>query len=103
MKKIKRRRTTSEIRKTEILEAATQLALKFGYHKITRDRIAKTAKTSSALISHYFKSMDNLRQSLMQRAIETENCTIIAQGLTVGDKQALKISKDLKQKVLAFL
>ena len=98
-----RRRENLSVRREEILNAAIVLAAKIGYNRITRELVATCAGTSCALVTHYFTNMENLKQDVMRAAIEREIYLIIAQGLSLGEPQTKTITKELKEKVLAFL
>ena len=99
MKRINDRR----VREKQILDAALSLSVKIGYSCITRDAVAEIAGVSSALIANYFPRMYHLKQAIMQTAIKQEVLEVIAQGLSIRDPMALKISNELKVKVLSLL
>lgn len=86
-------------RREMILNAAIQLSLKIGYKSITRDKVAKIAKVSSALIAHYFPRMRHLRQAVIKAAISQNILQILAQGLILGDSDILKVPDVLKHKI----
>lgn len=98
-----RRRENLSVRKEEILNAAIMLAAKIGYNRITREHVASCAGTSCALVTHYFGNMQQLKQDVLKAAIRREIYLIIAQGLSLGEPLTKTISKELKDKVLAFL
>jgi AcrR family transcriptional regulator len=91
------KRLTPKLRKTKIVEAATAVAIHKGYCSLTRAQVAKKAKVSETLISHYFKNIKLLKQTVLKEAIKSGNCTIILQGLTVSDPLTKKISPELKR------
>lgn len=98
-----RRREEPETRRKEILNAAIVLSLENGYQNITRESVAASAHTSCALVTWYFQTMDNLKSEVMAQAIEKHIVPIVAQGLSMGDSQALNIGMLLKEKVLNHL
>lgn len=74
-----------------ILDAATRLAERHGYLKIKQREVAQSAGCAKGLVTHYFKSMDGLRDELMRHAIEENNLTIIAQGLANNHPRARRV------------
>ena len=97
-----RRREKPTVRKEQILHAAIELASKVGYQVILRDEIAAIIGASPALISFHFATMEQLRSEVMRAAIEREILPIIAQGLSIGDKQTQNLKPELRQKVISF-
>lgn len=87
----------------QILKAALELAKRRGYNCITRDEIAERAGVPSSLIAYHCGTMDNLRRDLMREAIRTECLPVIAQGLAVRDRHALKAPEDLRRRALQSL
>lgn len=91
-------------RKYQILNAALVLAEKpGGFSKLTREFIAKEIGCADGLISKYFGTMTAFRRTIIRSAILTENLSIIAQGLAIGDAHAQKANKNLKARALATL
>lgn len=97
-----RRENDPTIRREEILSAAVELANKIGYQNITRDAVANIAGISSGLIALYFNTMAQLKKAVMKTAIDKQILPIIAQGLSLGDTQAQRVSSDLKKRVTQF-
>jgi len=93
----------SEIRKEAILESALAMAAKHGYHQMTRQQIAEHAKVSPALVSHYLGTMDAMRRDVMRHAVRCGNLAVIAQGLALRDRHALKASAELQRAAGASL
>lgn len=96
-------RLAPDIREEQILYAALNLAVEVGYSKITREGIAARASISPALVSVRLGTMDSLRRKLMRYAIRMRCLKVIAQGLAVGDRHALKAPTPLKLEALAAL
>ena len=91
-------------RKYQILNAAIAIASQSGgFSKLTREAVAKEAKCAEGLISKYFGTMVNFKRTIVRTAILTNNLSIIAQGLAVGDMHAQKAPKSLKSRALATL
>lgn len=98
-----RTREHPQHRRSQVLDAAIELAITGGYQTITREKVAETANISEALVNWYFTTMDQLKELVVQTAIQREILPIIAQGISVGDKHTSTISKELRQKVITFL
>ena len=97
------KRLNPKDRKAEILHAALLVAELKGYSHIQRSDVATAAGVSPARVSQLFNTMVQLRRAVMRHAIKTRHHKIIAQGLAVGDKQALKAPQELKQAAVATM
>lgn len=97
------KRIDPDERREQILIAAIELSKRVGYHSITRDGVAQELGISHGLINNYFDTIEYLKKEVMRESILKEVLEIIAQGFGMGDEQALKINKELKDKVLQFL
>jgi AcrR family transcriptional regulator len=90
-------------RKVELLSIAIDLSKEIGYSHITRDGVAKRAGVSYGLVTHYFQSIENLKNLVMEQAISEEIVEIIAQGMVLKDPLTNKLNPQLKEKVLSYL
>lgn len=91
-------------RKYEILTAALAVAARpGGWSKLTRDAVAREAQCADGLVSKYFGTMTAMRRTIMRSAVLTENLSILAQGLAMGDVHAQKADESLKRKALETL
>lgn len=98
-----RQRLLPDERRQKILDAAIVVAMRKGYRTMSQRDVAVEAEVSKGLLAYYFQTMDKLRVAVMEFSIEHELFSIIAQGLTLKDPQAMEISPDLKEKVLAYI
>lgn len=96
-------RANPELRKEQILGIALELATEHGYHKVTRDQIAKAAGVSMGLVSHYIGTMTQFRRTLMRAAIKQEVAEVVAQGLALGDEHARKAPAELKARAAELI
>ena len=80
-----------------------KLAERKGYRNITRDEIALEAGVHPSNVSYHLGTMIELRRHVMREAVRAECLSIIAQGLVVRDKHALKASVELRGAALASL
>ena len=87
----------------QILDAALVVASKVGYARITREDIAKRADVPASLISYHLGTMPALRRKIMREAIRTECLPVVAQGLAIRDRFALKAPADLRARAVASL
>lgn len=90
-------------RRKAIIAAATKLAMKHGYSNITREAVATEAACSPATVSVYFPLFGDVKRQVMREAIEASNLAIIAQGLAVRDRLAMRAPDGLKRKAIESL
>lgn len=93
----------TQLTKKRIIDAALQLTLEIGYHKLRRDNIAAHARVSPGLIAYHFGTVEKLRREVMRTAIRKKLILIIAQGITMRNPDALKAPLNLKKKATKFL
>ena len=96
-------RLDPEVRRELILLRAVKLAANIGYLNITRDGVAEAAGVSCGLVTHYFKSIDELRRQVMLTAIRDEILSIILEGLAVRDETARNAPIRLREAALASI
>lgn len=89
-----RTRLDPKERKALIIEAAVTVAERDGLSNVTRDLIAKEAGISPSLITNYYNTMPQLRRDLMRYAIKHQIDSVVAQGIVLRDKHAMKLSDD---------
>jgi AcrR family transcriptional regulator len=83
-------------RTRELLAVALELAATRGWRSITRDDIAVAAGVSPALVSARLGTMDALRRSVMRHAVVQRCVPVVAQGLAVKDRQAMRADETLR-------
>ena len=86
-----------------LLTTALQLAARHGYHTLTRESIALAAGVSPALVSARLGTMDAMRRSVMRAAVTRRCVGVVAQGLSVRDKHAMKADKELRALAAAYV
>lgn len=99
---VNRSRMHPALRKEHILNSAIELAETEGYNNISRDAIAEKAGITGSLVSQYF-TMSGLRIELMEQAVNTENLTVIAQGIINKHPRIKFISEALKKKAIKHI
>ncbi len=87
----------------QILRAALEIAPTKGYNRMTRDDIAHKANIPPTLITYHCGTMPDLRRDIMREAIRVECLPVIAQGLAVRDRHALKAPEELRRRALQSL
>jgi len=94
---------STESRRNQILAVALKLAESDHYQSITREQIAFKADTATGTISRVFGSMVDLRDAIIERAVEEECLAVIGQGIAGSNWAALSAPKSLRKKALATL
>lgn len=90
-------------RKAQILAVALAQAATCGYQNIERQKIADAAGVSPGLVSKYLGSMPEIKRRVMRAAIHTGCLPVVAQGLAMRDRQAMRASGALQRAALASL
>lgn len=81
-------RLEPEVRKSQILDKALELAAESHYMLVTQSEIAAALDISPSLILAYFDTMDELRCAIIQKALDTTNHQVMAQASSAGFKLA---------------
>ena len=87
-----------DVRRLEILKAATKIAERVGVANVMRKDVAEKAKTAEGNINQIFLNMENLKKEIMRYAIETENLKLIVEGVILKNKIALGAHPELRRK-----
>ena len=95
--------TTKQLRTAELLDAALKLAAAEGWSNLTRDGIARVAGCSFALVTLRLGTMESIRRSVMRAAVRTRNVAVVAEGLALKDRQALKADQALRDLAAAWV
>lgn len=99
------RRLNKTERRETILKAVITLANRKqgSYATLTRGEIARVAKCSPALITHYFHDMKTVRRDTVKYAIKIKNVRVIAQALLWGDLKKERCTAQLDLATLDYL
>ena len=93
-----------KIDKSVVLNAAVDVAERDGFNNINRDAVALKAGVSTGSVSQAYGTMCKLKRAVMRHAIQHELLDIIAVGLSMKDKTAIKIEDiELKKRALTTL
>ena len=92
------KRTTTEIRKEEILAVALKIATVSSLAAVSCKKIATSLGVSRPAVAYHIVSMPSLRKDVMREAIRLEVLTVIAQGLAVGDPIAQAAPEALRRR-----
>lgn len=95
-------RMKPEARRENILAVAMDVAIKHGYDKVTRERVATQAGISTGLVNHAYGTMGQLQRAVMRAAIQREILPIVSYGLGIGCKHAHSASNELKYKAMEW-
>lgn len=96
-------RLSPDIRTEQLLDAALALAAASGLRTMTRDALAEAAGVSPGLISARLGTMDAMRRSVMRAAV-TQGCIpVVAEGLALRDKHALRADEALRAACAAWV
>jgi len=87
----------------KIIAAAVKVAERMPLHSVTRGRIAKKADTAPSLVSYYLGTMDDMRKTIVERAVETNNLAVIGQALAAHHPGVKSVPDDIKQQALKAL
>ena len=90
-------------RTRELLVVALKLAERTGWRTLTRDAIAEAASVSPGLVSARLGTMDDMRRSVMRLAVRERCLPVLAEGLAVRDRHALKADDALRQAAAAWM
>jgi AcrR family transcriptional regulator len=90
-------------RRNQILQAAIDVAARDGITGLVRLKVAQVALVAPALVSHYFGSMQELKDAIMRQAVEDSIVSIVSQGLALGDPIAQASPQALKDLAAAHL
>jgi len=100
---VNKQRANPAMRREQLLQAAIEIAKGCGYRNITRTAVAERADVSMGLVSQYFGTVTELKETVMLVAIEREILEIIGQGLGCCDPLAQQASQRIKNKAVKML
>ena len=92
-----RRRMSPAARYDEIISAAVRRSIDLGYNKISREDVALAAHCSPALVSQYLGTLTHMRRQIMRAAVTNEVLEVIAQGIVMGDKHAMRALESIRR------
>lgn len=92
-----------EARKQQILEAAVRRAGVVGLARTRRDDVAVEAGVGAGLVTRYFSTMTQLKRAIIRYAVHNEILPLIAEALVANEPEAMKATKELKERALASL
>lgn len=98
-----KQRKKPAVRKAEALKIALVLAADRGYMNVTRDEVAAEMGVCSSSVQYYFGTMPQFRVELMRYAVKQRNARVVAQGLAVYDRHAMKADEALRRAAVESL
>lgn len=87
-------------KKELILSVAMDLAKEKGFSNLFRTEIVERSGVAAGSVNYCFDTMDGLKDAVMKKAIDDQELTIIAQGLTARNEIARTAPDELKQQAL---
>ena len=91
------------VRTEQLLDLALRHAAAVGFRSMTRDSLALAAGVSPALISMRLGTMDAMRRSVMRAAVTRRCVAVVAEGLAIRDKHALRADEALREACAAWV
>ena len=98
-----KKRVPTKVHKERILAAALDIAKTSGLAAVSGKKIAAALGVGRTNVTYHIVSMHELRCDVMRQAIETEELTIIAQGLATGDPIAQEAPEALRRRAVEML
>ena len=96
-------RVSPSIRRAQLLNAATELAVSKGFLALTRESVAEHAGVSVALVSRYFHTMEQLKDYVMHIAVSDGHLGVVAEGLVTQHPLALAAPALVRSAAAAML
>lgn len=96
-------RLDPKTRTAELLDAALKHAAVVGWQALTRDGIATAAGVSFALVTQRLGTMEQIRRSVMRRAVQQRCVRVVAEGLVAGDRHAAAADDALRAECAALM
>jgi AcrR family transcriptional regulator len=90
-------------RRDALLACAVALAESDGYGKVNRSTVADRAGVSPGIVSHYFGTVRELREAVMEHAIAHSVLAIVADGIAVNDSNVAILGVSLRRRAKEFL
>jgi AcrR family transcriptional regulator len=87
-------------RREQLLACAIHCAADGRLYKMTLDDVADRADVSRALIIHYFRSMQGLRDAVVRKAIRDTNLPLLAQAVVSRDPLIKEAPRRLRQQAI---
>ncbi len=90
--KVKQGRPVDPTKRKAIIKSAAKLFMKYGYGKVSLDKIATSAKVTKQTIYRYFKNKDDLFIKIIEdKCIEHSPSTEILEDVSLHPKELLEI------------
>jgi hypothetical protein len=93
----------SKQRTRELLAHALTVAERDGWARMTREAVAMQAEVSPGLVSARLGTMAELRRAVMRAAVAAGTLRVVAEGLVLGDKHALRAPESLRAAAAASI
>lgn len=97
------KRYTKDERRAKILDAAILVARYSSMYTMTLREVAEKADVTHALISHYFGSIDGLRNAVLSAALADEDATIVMQAIFHKELSVDQLSRSQRASILEYV
>jgi len=87
------------LRKSQLINAAMDVARENHYKMLTRRMIADELDVAPSLVTHYLGPISDIKDLVVNKAIQREDLKILAQAIADEHYLTLKVSKELREKV----
>lgn len=89
--------------KETIIRKATQMAVRIGYAKLTREAIATKLKIFPSSVSWHCGKMSDVRAAILQYAIKHGYSAVVGQGLAAQHPIALNAPHEIRTRAAKLL
>lgn len=93
-------RMSLDERYKQLLNVAVNVAESDGFMGLTHGKVAIRAGVVKGTVFHHFKTIDALRDAVMEVAIDDGMKPIIAAGITMGNAVAISAPENVKREAL---
>lgn len=88
---------TTKQRIAALLATALDLARRKGWHSLTHEAVAAAAGVSPSLVKVRLGTIASLRRAVMREAVKQRCVRVVAQGLAVNDRAAMRADDVLRR------
>ena len=90
-----------EEKKLDLIDKGLAYAAENNYLDFTKREIARHYGMSEGTINYYFYSIEDLREAIIDRAVETENLIVLAQAMAYKHPKTRTLSEDLMRRIFS--
>ncbi len=84
----------------QLTDVAYGIACKKGISAVTRGEVARVAKVTEPLVTHYFGGTDAMQSVVIEHAAEQKNAGVIASAVRAGwDVSGVTMTREMQREV----